>query len=68
MILIPISPFGELLIVPYGIETPLKRDLFKSKTLLIVPYGIETNEVLSCCLHFRLLIVPYGIETNMKMF
>ena len=32
-----------LLIVPYGIETPLSG-LFKEKVyLLIVPYGIETS-------------------------
>ncbi len=63
---ITIGPFPvSLLIVPYGIETPLDR--FVSDTsfcLLIVPYGIETvdHEVYTH-LPTKLLIVPYGIET-----
>ncbi len=33
---------GELLIVPYGIETRFELDKIVGGKLLIVPYGIET--------------------------
>ena len=33
-----------LLIVPYGIETEVKKLARAIKELLIVPYGIETTE------------------------
>ena len=54
----------NLLIVPYGIETPCCEVQRIQPGLLIVPYGIETayrygdNNTLP-----QLLIVPYGIET-----
>ena len=35
---------GNLLIVPYGIETLKKNPLEGCGILLIVPYGIETQE------------------------
>ena len=38
----------NLLIVPYGIETPLGAMNANYKVLLIVPYGIETSKYLSC--------------------
>ena len=54
-----------LLIVPYGIETPLPALWPCAETeLLIVPYGIETNVAPSGGLPYFLLIVPYGIETS----
>ena len=53
-----------LLIVPYGIETGLRRWVFICTLLLIVPYGIETiSSQIQIRLHV-LLIVPYGIETR----
>ena len=33
-----------MLIVPYGIETPLDSIYVTSKFVLIVPYGIETKK------------------------
>ena len=37
---------GPLLIVPYGIETPILCELTRNlHCLLIVPYGIETTTV-----------------------
>ena len=39
--------FGRLLIVPYGIETPVESvKAEEEKQLLIVPYGIETQNFL----------------------
>ena len=54
----------NLLIVPYGIETSVKRLSIYQKGLLIVPYGIETKGKEGYIgLRDFLLIVPYGIET-----
>ena len=54
----------RLLIVPYGIETPVFLLYIFHKSLLIVPYGIETFCLLSIFYPAsQLLIVPYGIET-----
>ncbi len=55
-----------LLIVPYGIETPVGFQRFRRcKQLLIVPYGIETAILRSFGVtRGWLLIVPYGIETS----
>ena len=55
--------FMGLLIVPYGIETALRRSCVHSSILLIVPYGIETKYLLYGRYSDDLLIVPYGIET-----
>ena len=52
-----------LLIVPYGIETEIRRTRLESEKLLIVPYGIETTDESSFTNAYKLLIVPYGIET-----
>ena len=39
----------DLLIVPYGIETPAAQGGVEASDLLIVPYGIETRK----CLEYR---------------
>ena len=39
---------GQLLIVPYGIETNSSEKCSAVKVLLIVPYGIETNSSEKC--------------------
>ena len=37
---------GQLLIVPYGIETiEMKKEYLNDLLLLIVPYGIETRQI-----------------------
>ena len=55
---------GQLLIVPYGIETGYSyRDIIQGR-LLIVPYGIETDARDKFVQARKLLIVPYGIETK----
>ena len=55
---------GDLLIVPYGIETFESNLTAFTRGPLIVPYGIETKFVLTWRMKIALLIVPYGIETN----
>ena len=40
-----LSQLAGLLIVPYGIETKLKKEIISAvESLLIVPYGIETTK------------------------
>ena len=58
----------NLLIVPYGIETPSVWKSRRMGCLLIVPYGIETNiSSDSIAWADSLLIVPYGIETTFSL-
>ena len=52
-----------VLIVPYGIETSVRRLMFLSTCVLIVPYGIETFCYTWGYKDYLVLIVPYGIET-----
>ena len=57
---------GNLLIVPYGIETSSRWATKKTpSSLLIVPYGIETLPLTASTIIGKLLIVPYGIETQL---
>ena len=55
----------QLLIAPYGIETPYDEQSKNKRYLLIAPYGIETSGEASGMPCFNvLLIAPYGIETR----
>ena len=63
-----IGPQSDLLIVPYGIETPADVQRGPCISLLIVPYGIETATTTKAVIGVvRLLIVPYGIETSIGL-
>ena len=58
---------GSVLIVPSGIETPMKHTGKMCSGVLIVPSGIETCYASRRSQPFLVLIVPSGIETHLEV-